>query len=82
MAECPCPRCLIPKDCAHKLGTKRDKQQRVSLARVDNLQYRAKVSSAREIIYQQNRAVNSVFVHRLLKSESLVPTKVIIVFWI
>lgn len=76
MGKCPCPRCLIPKDRADKLGTKRDRAQRVNLARVDNLQYRAKMESAHNIIYQQNRPIDSVFVQRLLKPESLVPNTV------
>lgn len=76
MAICPCPRCLIPKDHAHKMGMRQDKRQRVSLARTDNLQYRAKISSARDIIYQKHRAVDSTPVQNLLKPESLVPTEV------
>lgn len=76
MAEYPCPRCLIPKVCIHKLGTKHDKRQRISLARVDNLRYRANILNARKIIYEKNRTVNSVFVQNLLKSQSLVPTEV------
>lgn len=80
MAACPCPRCLIPKVRAHLTGTKRDGKQRVSLARVDDLRYRAKISSARKIIYQNKHPVSSVLVQRLLKSESLVPTEVALSF--
>lgn len=76
MGLCPCPRCLIPKTCAHQVGTKSDKRRRKKLARVDNLQYQAKISSARDIIYQQLRGVDSTFVQDILKPESLVPTKV------
>lgn len=76
MGNCPCPRCLIPKDRAHLLGTKRDKSQRISIARVDNQCYRAKISSARDLIYIKNRAVDSVPVQRFLKQQSLVPTEV------
>ncbi len=76
MGACPCPRCLAPKIPDHPLGTKRDQNQRKKLARVDNLQYRANISSARDIIYRQNRAVDSVFVNRVLKAQSLVPTQV------
>lgn len=78
MAKCPCPRCLIPKNHAHQLGTKRDQRQRISLARVDDLSYRVKISNAREIIYKQNRTVDSVYVERILKPQSLVPTEVVI----
>lgn len=77
MANCPCPRCLIPKHRIHQLATRRDQRQRKSLARMDNLQYRVKISSAREIIYKNKCAVESVYVQRLLKPESLVPNEVL-----
>ena len=76
MGKCPCPRCLIPKDGAHLFGTKRDKKQRTSLARVDKQLYKAKISSARDLIYINNRAVDSVPVQTFLKAQSLVPTEV------
>lgn len=76
MGSCPCPRCLTPKDLLDQLGTGRDKNRRARLARIDNLQYRVKVSSARDVIYNQNCAVNSRFVDNILKPESLVPTEV------
>ena len=76
MGACPCPRCLIPKDRIHLVGTKRDMHQRTTLARVDNLQRQAKITAAREMIYERNWAVDSAPVQRLLKPESLVPTEV------
>jgi hypothetical protein len=76
MGACPCPRCLIPKDHIHLVGTKRDMRQRITLARVDNLQRQAKITAAREMIYERNWAVDSAPVQRLLKPESLVPTEV------
>jgi hypothetical protein len=76
MGACPCPRCLIPKDRIHLVGTKRDTKQRTTLARIDNLQRQAKVSAAREMIYESNWAVDSAPVQRVLKPESLVPTEV------
>ena len=66
----------MPMDLMHMIGTKRDKKQRLTLARVDNLSYRAKISSARKLIYESNFAVDSLPVQRLLKPESLVPTEV------
>ncbi|KJA19277.1 hypothetical protein HYPSUDRAFT_99107, partial [Hypholoma sublateritium FD-334 SS-4] len=75
MGNCPCPRCLTPKDLLDQLGTKHDSKQRNRLVRVDNLQYRVKISSARDIIYKQNRSVDSKFVNAILKDESLVPTE-------
>ena len=80
MGICPCPRCLIPKGRAHLLGTTDDRNQRRDLARVGDQHYRAKITDARKIIYQNNRTVDSVMVQRLLKPESLVPTEVFISF--
>lgn len=76
MANCPCPRCLIPIEQTHQLGTSRDQHWRKRFARVDNLSYRAKISSAREIIYSKNCAVNSKAVQDILKQQSLVPNEV------
>lgn len=75
MSDFPCPRCLTPKDLFDQLGTKLDHNRRVRLARVNSLQYRVKVSNARDIIYRQNRPVNSKFVNAILQEESLVPTE-------
>ena len=76
MGGCPCPRCLIPKDSTDLVGTKQDKKKREMLARVDDPSRRAKVESARHLIYKQNWAVDSKPVQRLLQPESLVPTEV------
>ena len=76
MGDCPCPRCLISKKRMNKLGSKLDQLQRRTLAREDDLQHRVHIEMSRDMIYQQNRAVDSVFVERVLKSESLVPTAV------
>ena len=76
MGGCPCPRCLIPKDSIHLVGTNQDRKRREALVRVDNLSRRAKVESARQLIYGQNWAVDSKPVQRLLQPESLVPTEV------
>lgn len=76
MGACPCPRCLIPKARIHNLGMTRDRQQRKTLRRVDSVDRRAKVATARSLIYENNYAVDSAGVERLLKEESLVPTAV------
>ena len=55
---------------------KRDMQQRVSLRRIDDEIRQNKVSSAREIIYEKNYAVDTEHVEMLLKAQSLVPTAV------
>ena len=76
MGAFPCPRCLIPMDHMHLVGTKRDKKQWLVLARVDSPSYRAKINKARQLIYEGNFVVDSAPVERILKPESLVPTGV------
>jgi hypothetical protein len=76
MGGCPCPRCTVPKSRAHLVGTRRDRDDRIKLARVDDHQHRYKISRTRELIYQKNFAVDSAGVQRILKPQSLVPTLV------
>ncbi|OBZ70781.1 hypothetical protein A0H81_09000, partial [Grifola frondosa] len=71
LGRCPCPRCLIPLDRVHNLGMARDLAQRTTLSRVDDVNHRNQVASARSIIYNMNYAVNSAAVERLLAKESL-----------
>jgi hypothetical protein len=54
----------------------RDMSQRVTLARVDDVQRRVRISVARELIYEKNQQVNSAAVEKLLRETSLVPTVV------
>jgi hypothetical protein len=72
--HCPCPRCLIPISRFYRLGMKQDTQQRESLARVDDEKRRYAVSTARDIIYNKNYAVNSKVLKPLLTEQSLTPT--------
>lgn len=58
------------------MGMRRDMAQRISLARVDNIQYRNRVEAAREAVYTSNLGVDSTAVETLLKEHSLVPTTV------
>lgn len=53
-----------------------DRLQRRTKARYDDASRRAKVSSARELIFDHGHLVNSAQVERLLKPRSLVPTSV------
>ena len=76
LGHCPCPRCTTPLSRVHLLGTKNDRQARTSLARVDDNQYRSRLSTARQAIYKQNYDVDSAAVARMLKPWSLVPTSV------
>ena len=82
MGDYPCPRCLVSIYDTHRVGTVLDQKQRKLLARVDNIQYRVKISSAHKVIYEDNRGVGSVFVERWLKEESLVPTEVCFLFYL
>jgi hypothetical protein len=58
------------------VGTKRDRHNRIKLARVDDERCRFMVTQARNAIYQKNYAVDSAPVERILKPQSLVPTSV------
>lgn len=73
---CPCPRCLIPKVWIQNLGMVRDRQQRLTLQRLDDQGRQYKIAKARHLIYKHNYAVDSSAVDKLLKPESLVPTSV------
>jgi hypothetical protein len=70
----PCPRCLIPISRFYRLGMKQDMQQRESLARVDDEKRRNAVTTARDIIYSKNYAVNSKVLKSHLTEQSLTPT--------
>ena len=74
--KCPCPRCLIPKERFSNLGSRQDKRQRSTLARVDDNSRRAKVDGARRLIYEKHYALDGNAVNGLLQAQSLVPTKV------
>jgi hypothetical protein len=71
---CPCPRCKIPIQDINMVGAVSDRQARQELRRTDDARRREAVSIAREAIYQRNFAVDSAYVERQLKNESLVPS--------
>jgi hypothetical protein len=56
------------------VGAVSDRQARQELRRTDDARRREAVSIAREAIYQRNFAVDSAYVERQLKNESLVPS--------
>ncbi|KAI0666517.1 hypothetical protein C8Q78DRAFT_984030 [Trametes maxima] len=74
MGNCPCPRCLVPKEQIAALGTARDRDIREHKTRVDDHQRRSTVQLARAFILEKGLGVNSVAVEGLLKPQSLVPT--------
>ena len=62
------------------MGMHRDMAQRMSLARVDNLERRRRIKAAREIIYLKNYKTDSKAVEDLLRQDSLVPTAASVYF--
>lgn len=78
LGGCPCPRCKIALSDAHLVGTKKDRKQRLVLARRDDVHRQHSIHRARDAIYDPKRylAVDSAYVERQLKPESLVPTSV------
>ncbi|KAH9854399.1 hypothetical protein C2E23DRAFT_726443 [Lenzites betulinus] len=74
MGNCPCPRCLVAKDNINAVGTMRDMSTRVQKLRVDSVDRRFKVNTARLFIYEQGKGIGSTVVENLLKPQSLVPT--------
>lgn len=80
LGGCPCPRCKITLSDVHLIGTKRDRNKRLTLARQDDVHRQHAIYRARAAIYNPDPkeclAVDSAYVERLLKPESLVPTSV------
>lgn len=80
MGTCPCPRCCIPLNRVHQMGMPRDRNQRITLARVDDTRRQNLVAEARRIIYEKQYQVNSAAVEALLRNESLTPNVVCLMF--
>lgn len=76
--SCPCPRCLIPIDQIQAIGREEDRKLREESCRRDDAQRQKKVDDARRSLYDEGYAITGDHVDGLLKEESLVPTKVII----
>lgn len=74
--RCPCPRCLIPMNRIQNMGMTRDRQQRITLKRVDDDSRRFNIANARRLIYELNYAVDSKSLSDFLTAESWVPTSV------
>ena len=80
MGVCLCPRCLIPKSRVHQIATERDMLQQMFLQCCDTKEQRDKVVATSRLIYEKQYGVHTSQVKELLKSESLVPTLVSILF--
>jgi hypothetical protein len=76
LAQCPCPRCLILKSNIPRLGMEVDKKARQKLTRVDSKEIQNKVNHARRLMFEDGINISSVFIDRLLRPHSLVPTRV------
>jgi len=76
LAQCPCPRCLILKSNIPRLGMEVDKNARQKLVRADSKAIQNTVNRARQMIFEDGINITSVYIDRLLKPQSLVPTRV------
>jgi hypothetical protein len=74
MGNCPCPRCKIPLNDAFMVGMAPDCQARQANKCFDDIKRQEAVFEARKAIFQRNLAVDSTFVERQLKDDSLVPS--------
>lgn len=70
----PCPRCLIKKTNAHRLGTIDSEVTAQENQREDSYEQQMKIMEARQDIYMHGRGVKSAPVEQKLASKSLVPT--------
>jgi hypothetical protein len=76
LGKCPCPRCFIPKDRVHNIGTASDIHQRKTLVRTNDIHRRTHVIATRRIIYEKHFKVDSAAVESILRKESWVPATV------
>jgi hypothetical protein len=65
---------LIAKADLFRLGSVKDRRNRIEMPRLDNEDTRSLIVQARRKIYFEGYVVNSQHVERLLKPTSLVPT--------
>ncbi|KAJ7156268.1 hypothetical protein C8R46DRAFT_1004688 [Mycena filopes] len=70
---CPCPRCFVPKDDIHKMGTKADMQQRKKIRDVTPW-YKMMITVTRRWIFEKGYLVAGAAVNKVLKPQSWVPT--------
>jgi hypothetical protein len=75
-AQCPCPRCLILKSNIPRLGMEVDKNACQKLIRADSKAIQNTVNRARQMMFEDGINITSVYIDRLLKPQSLVPTSV------
>ncbi|KAG8698606.1 hypothetical protein FRC12_008574 [Ceratobasidium sp. 428] len=73
--KCPCPRCLVPMDLVHKMGTRSDMHMRMKKARRDSRKRQKLIQQAKKLIFDKHKAVDNKEVEALLQPELWVPTE-------
>jgi len=76
--NCPCPRCLVPKEQLNRMGQKQDIKFRLKNQQKFLLN---QIQTARRWIYEKAQSITSQVVEHLLKPSSSVPTMVCFKKW-
>ncbi|KAJ3710013.1 hypothetical protein C8R42DRAFT_541509, partial [Lentinula raphanica] len=79
LGNCPCPRCLCPKNSLDQMGTRQDIAFRTRNLRKFLMD---KVRAARDFIYRKGFGIRSARVEALLKATSSVPTMNAFIEWL
>ncbi|KAF7967234.1 hypothetical protein HWV62_35081 [Athelia sp. TMB] len=75
LGKCPCPRCLVTMDQVEELGTKRDRDRREKLERIDTEQRQSSLETARGFMFTRGDGPTGKAVDDILGPESRVPTR-------
>ncbi|KDQ28847.1 hypothetical protein PLEOSDRAFT_1075744 [Pleurotus ostreatus PC15] len=75
LGGCPCPRCLVKKADIPNLGLQEDMKTRERSGRRDSPWLQRKIDTVRIWIFSKGRLVAGSAVDKVLKAESLVPTR-------
>ncbi|KAM6494731.1 hypothetical protein JOM56_009354 [Amanita muscaria] len=75
LGKCPCPMCLIEKKNISRIGTERDRRQRVTLARDDSILRQERVENVRQSVFEQGLPLSSTYIEQTLGAESLTATR-------
>jgi len=81
LSLCPYPRCLILKSKIPLIGSKTDVKQRLNLIRVDSEEQQHDIEDACRLIFEKGVNITSERVEKILRPESLVPTRVCYLFY-
>ncbi|KDQ25345.1 hypothetical protein PLEOSDRAFT_160001 [Pleurotus ostreatus PC15] len=75
LGGCPCPRCLVKKADIPNLGLQKDMKTRERSGRKDSPWLQRKIDTVRDWIFSKGQLVAGSAVDKVLKAESLVPTR-------